>query len=88
MGTPLGKVRTMIRRIKQRWDDSSVVQHLKHNGTSLKEISEELAGTFAENSSLANCLPGFLAIKECQVHKFLDFSSDGKEHSNVPFSMD
>ena len=59
----------MIRRIKRRRDDASVVQHLKHNGTnltSLKEISEELACTVAENSSLANCLPSFLAVKEHQ----------------------
>ena len=80
----------MIKRIKQRRSGSNVVQHLKHNGTiliSLDEISEKLARTFASNSSLANCLPGFLAVKTRQERKLLDFSSDGEEHYNLPFSM-
>ena len=78
---------TMIRRIKRRGDESSVMQHLNHNGTiltSLNEISEEMAHAFASNSSLTSY---FLAIMECQGHELLSFFSDSKEHCNSPFSM-
>ena len=91
MGVTLGNVWTMIRRIKQTGEHSSVVQHVRQNGTiltSLDEISEQLARSFARISSLPSCLSGFLAIKECQEHELLDFSYDGSEHYNsLAFSM-
>ena len=80
----------MIRRNKRRGSDFNVIQHWKHNATiltSLNEISEKLACTFVSNSSLVICLLGFLSIKEWPGCKFLDFSSDGEEDYNSPFSM-
>jgi 2-polyprenyl-3-methyl-5-hydroxy-6-metoxy-1,4-benzoquinol methylase len=74
----------MIRRIK-RGGDSSVVRHLKRNGTVLTSlISEELGSTIGRNSSLENCLRSFQTIKE---RKCLDFSTDGSEQYNSLLTM-
>ena len=89
--TPMHKVWNMIQKLKGKHTKSNI-KHLKnHNGDTLTtkhEIAEELASTFAQNSSSTNYTPEFQRFKMSKEKQHLNFSSNNTEEYNEPFTFD
>ena len=78
-----------IRRIKGKRGGPSL-QHLDAGGTTLtnkKDIANLLASTLERNSSIEKLNPIFKTVKGQAERRPLDFSSDGSEEYNLPFTM-
>ena len=79
-----------IRRIKGKKGGPSL-QHLHDDGgtplTDKKAIANLLASTLEKNSSCHNLNPTFRKVKDNEERKPIDFSSDGLENYNLPFTL-
>ena len=87
--TPTQKVWKAIRKIKGKGGTASV-GHLSDGSmlfTDKKSVSNLLASTIAQNSSVNNYSEEFQREKVKREEKHLDFSSDNSESYNLPFTI-
>ena len=87
--TPMSKIYENVRKIQGRckrkinflWDENRFF-------TTVPEIANKLAETFAKVSSNENYSNNFKIIRDAHETKPLNFQSDNNEYYNVPFSID
>ena len=88
--TPPQKIWKVIRKIKGKGGTASVC-HLRVGDrlvTDKQAVANLLASTIAQNSSSAHYSSDFQKVKTVKESKPCDFSSDGSEPYNLPFSFD
>ena len=88
--TPSQKVWKVIRKIKGKGGTASVC-HLRVGDrlvTDKQAVANLLASTISKNSSAAHYSSEFQKVKAAKENKPCDFSSDGSEPYNLPFSFD
>ena len=88
--TPMRKVWNMIQKLKGKTSKSGVKHLLTTDGdllTTKPEIAEDLASTFANNSSTTSYTHEFQKFKDIKEKQYLNFKSRNTEDYNEPFTL-